>query len=105
MLAVLEDAIACFQKYVFARDRLGKALFHETEYWIQDTNNDWTFSFVNVCETLGFDPEYLRQGFAQWKSAKLESRGKTKIRRLMGRNGQMGGARHRLRKVAGRDPS
>ena len=29
MLAILEDAIACFQKYVFAHDVKGKALFHE----------------------------------------------------------------------------
>ena len=26
MLAVLDDAIACFQKYAFARDRKGKVL-------------------------------------------------------------------------------
>jgi hypothetical protein len=106
MLVVLEDAIACFQKYVFARDRLGKALFHESEYWIQDTNNDWTFSFVNICEALGFDPDYLRQGLAQWKTAKLESRAKAKIHRLTSRNGkrkiviaQTGRARHRSLEV------
>ena len=29
MLAILEDAIACFQKYAFARDSKGKALFTE----------------------------------------------------------------------------
>ena len=52
MLAVLEDAIACFQKHAFARDRKGKMLFQEAEYWIQDTNSDWLFSFANVCEIL-----------------------------------------------------
>jgi hypothetical protein len=62
MLAVLEDAIACFQKYAFTRDRKGKVLFQEAEYWVQDTNSDWPFSFANVCETLGFDPDHLRQG-------------------------------------------
>jgi hypothetical protein len=82
MLAVLEDAIACLQKYVFARDRQRRALFHEAEYWIQDTNRYWTFSFVNICETLGFDPDYLRQGLARWKAAKLESRAKAKIHRV-----------------------
>ena len=35
MLAILEDAIACFQKYAFARDSKGKALFTEAEEWIQ----------------------------------------------------------------------
>jgi hypothetical protein len=109
MLAVLEDAIACFQKYAFARDRKGKVLFQEAEYWVQDTNSDWPFSFANVCETLGFDPDYLRQGLAQWKAAKLESRAKAKIYQLALRNGKRktgiavtGRARHRLRRVASR---
>jgi hypothetical protein len=109
MLAVLEDAIACFQKYVYARDRQGKVLFHEAEYWIQDTNSDWTFSFANVCETLGFDPDYLRQGLAHWKAAKLESRAKAKIYQLARKRKRgiagTGRARHRLRRVAGRGPS
>ena len=34
MLAVLEDAIACYQKYLFARDSKGKALFEDAEQWI-----------------------------------------------------------------------
>src|SRR5436309_12009922 len=62
MLSVLEDAIACFQKYIFARDGKGKMLFQEAEEWVQERGGDWLFSFANVCETLGFDPEYLRQG-------------------------------------------
>jgi hypothetical protein len=80
MLAVLDNAIACFQKYAFTRDRKGKVLSQEAEYWIQDKNSDWPFSFANICETLGFAPDYFRQGLAQWKSAKLESRAKAKMR-------------------------
>jgi hypothetical protein len=109
MLAVLDDAIECFQKYAFTRDRKGKVLFQEAEYWVQDTNNDWPFSFANVCETLGFAPDYLRQGLAQWKAAKLESRAKAKIYQLAPRNRKRkrgiavtGRARHRLRRVASR---
>jgi len=104
MLAVLEDAIACFQKYAFTRDRKAKVLFQEAEDWVQDTNSDWPFSFANVCETLGFDPDYLRQGLGQWKAAKLESRAKAKIYQLALRNGKRkrgiavtGRARHSLR--------
>jgi hypothetical protein len=76
MLAVLEDAIACFQKYAFTRDRKGKMLFQEAEFWVQNTNSDWPFSFANVCETLVFDPDYLRQGLAKWKAAKVGEPGK-----------------------------
>jgi hypothetical protein len=87
MLAVLDDAIACFQKYAFARDRKGKVLFQEAEEWVQATNHDWPFSFVNVCEILGFAPDYLRQGLGQWKTAKLKSRAKAKIHQLVPKNG------------------
>jgi hypothetical protein len=107
MLAVLQDAIACFQKYAFARERKGKMLFQETEFWVQNTNSDWPFSFANVCETLVFDPDYLRQGLAEWKAAKLESRAKAKIYQLAPRNGKRrrgiavsGRARHRLHRIA-----
>ena len=71
MLAILEDAVACFQKYVFARDGKGKALFRETEDWVLEQQGDWLFSFANVCETLGFEPDYLRQGLIKWKQHQL----------------------------------
>jgi hypothetical protein len=109
MVAVLDDAIACFQKYAFARDRKGKVLFQEAEYWVQDTNSDWLFSFANVCETLGFAFDYLRQGLGQWKTAKLESRAKAKIHQLVPRNGKKkrsivisGRGSQRLRRVTNR---
>lgn len=88
MLAVLEDAIACFQKYVFARDGKGKVLFREAEEWVQEKSGDWLFSFANVCETLGFAPDYLRQGLMQWKANKLESRAKARVYQLTLRKGK-----------------
>jgi hypothetical protein len=111
MLAVLEDAIACYQKYVFARDGKGRALFQETEEWIQEKNGDWLFSFANVCDTLGFDPDYLREGLLQWKAEKVEAsskpttyqlaapqpRRKKNAVRVMGRR-----SRHRLRRAGRR---
>lgn len=109
MLAVLEDAIACFQKYVFVREGKGKILFQEAEDWIWDRNNDWLFSFANVCETLGFNPAYLRQGLVQWRAQKLESRARAKVYQLAPRSGKRKRgvavtrrARHRLRRAASR---
>lgn len=109
MLAVLEDAIACFQKYVFVREGKGKILFQEAEDWIWDRNNDWLFSFANVCETLGFNPAYLRQGLAQWRAQKMESRARAKVYQLAPRSGKRKRgvavtrrASHRLRRAAGR---
>ena len=34
LIAVLEDAIFCFQKYISSRERRGKTLFREAEDWI-----------------------------------------------------------------------
>jgi hypothetical protein len=71
MLAMLEDAVKCFQVYVTAQGRRGQKLFNDAQEWIMMTDDDWIFSFVNVCETLGFSPEYVRQGLRKWKQKKL----------------------------------
>jgi len=109
MLAVLEDAIACYQKYLFARDGKGKALFQEAEEWIKEKGGDWLFSFPNVCEILGFDPEYLRQGLVQWKEKRVEGYFKARVYRLTpkkrkGKRGitVSGRAGHRMRRAASR---
>ena len=62
LLAVLEDAISCFQKYVFTREGKGRVLFQDAEQWILQKDSDWLFSFTNVCEMLGFDADYLQDG-------------------------------------------
>ncbi len=82
MLAVLEDAVACFQKYLFARDGRGRTLFREAEEWIVEEGSDWLFSFENICEVLGFDPQYVRQGLLRWKQKRMAERPKAKIYRL-----------------------
>jgi hypothetical protein len=109
MLAVLEDAIACFQKYVFARDGKGRMLFREAEEWIQEKSGDWLFSFANICETLGFDPAYLREGLTRWQKSRLLERNQAKVYQLAPRRKKnkrgvalAGRARHRMRRAAGR---
>lgn len=84
MLAILEDDIACFQKYLFARDGKGKTLFREAETWALE-KGDGVFSFDSVCEILGFDPNYLRRGLAKWKQAALEEPIKAKVYQLTAR--------------------
>lgn len=74
MSAVFEDAISCFQHYMFARDKKRAALFREAEDWILEKNDDGFFSFENICEILGIDPGYVRLGLLRWKEMKLEER-------------------------------
>lgn len=72
MLAVLDSAVECFQKYVLAQREREKRLFREAEEWILEKNSDWFFSFENICETLELYPDYIRQGLLCWKEAKLK---------------------------------
>ena len=74
MLALLEDAIHCFQDNLSAQTARKKKLFDETEDWIVETDGDWIFSFDHVCETLGFTPEYVRQGLLRWKERRRPNR-------------------------------
>ena len=62
MLAVLEDAIGCFQNFVCTMDNRQKKWFLETEEWLNEPGNEWIFSFENICDTLGINPHYLREG-------------------------------------------
>jgi hypothetical protein len=68
MLAVLEDALDCYQKYAFSRDVHGRQLFDEACEWIGSANREWFFSFENICETLEINPEYLRRGLDRWRA-------------------------------------
>ena len=72
MLAVLEDGIACFQGYFSKPSRTNEKLFLETEEWIS-SNDEGVFSFNNVCENLGFDPDALRKRLQQWKAKQMET--------------------------------
>jgi len=85
MLAILEDAIACYQKYLFARDSKGKALFQEAEEWVEEVNGAGVFAFDSVCETLGLNPDYLRRGLIEWKTAALAQRAQAKVYQLTAR--------------------
>jgi hypothetical protein len=71
MLAVLEDAINCFQVNVMAERGKAKKLFDETVDWFLDENDDWIFSFGSICEVLRLNPEYVRGGLLRWKEKKL----------------------------------
>ena len=86
MLAVLDDAIMCYQKYVTARKGKGNRLFRKAQEWIFEEESDRFFSFESVCVHLGVDPNYIRRGLAQWRMRALrrlkKARGDIPQRRL-----------------------
>ncbi|HVN84561.1 MAG TPA: hypothetical protein VMW17_06930 [Candidatus Binatia bacterium] len=67
LLAVLEEAIMCFQKYLHATDAEGRRAFRDAEDWIMEANRCDVFSFHHVCEVAGMDPAYVRRGLQQWR--------------------------------------
>jgi hypothetical protein len=73
LLAVLQDAVECFQEHVVAQSIREKKLFQEAEDWILEKNSDWPFSFENICETLQLNPDYIRRGLLVWKEAKRKT--------------------------------
>jgi hypothetical protein len=80
MLAVLEDAINCFQVNGMAERGQAKKLFDETVDWFLDENDDWIFSFGSVCEILQLNPEYVRGGLLRWKEKQQLARAHTHSR-------------------------
>ncbi len=74
MLAVMEDAVGTFQKYVWARDRAGQRLLAEVEEWFESNDLEWPYSFVNSCNALSLDVDFMRGGLRRWKQQQLDAR-------------------------------
>ena len=61
MIAIFKDAVECLDKYRDSRSSSGQSQYQSALEWVQDKNTDWLFSFTNICDLLGFDPDYLRE--------------------------------------------
>jgi hypothetical protein len=70
MLTLLEDGIRCWQEGIdsFSR-RKSRLAFHDNE-WIFGDVQDGPFAFETICEALGIDPEWLREGLHRWREAR-----------------------------------
>jgi hypothetical protein len=87
MLAVLQDAVVCFQDNVTAKCKRKQILHLEAEEWILNKDRAYLFSFENVCEALGYDADYLRNGLLRWKRGITEHEGEPSARGVIGRVG------------------
>lgn len=79
MLAVLEDAIDCFQKFAHSRDPRGRQMFDESYAWVQSADRSWLFSFENICDTLEINAEYVRRGLREWRERMIAIRRSQKV--------------------------
>lgn len=74
LIAIMQDAVECFQKHIHARDTKRRQLYLDAECWISADDYAGTFSFNNVCDLLGMSPEYLRQGLLDWRDRERSRR-------------------------------
>ena len=67
MIAVVQDAINCIERYRFATDRRSRRLFAEVTQWFGATETGWPYSFESICGVLGLDADAVRHrlGVAQ----------------------------------------
>ena len=70
MLAVLQDAVVCFQEHILAKCKRKQSLHREAE----------------ECEMLGLDASYMRQGLLRWKRTVRTNDSET-LRQIVGRVG------------------
>ena len=66
MAALLSDGIEAYILHCAAR-RGGERI--DAVDWVETRDQDYVFSFDNVCECLGIDPEYLRIGLKRYVDA------------------------------------
>ena len=100
MLALLADAIRCYQRNVRVRTRTRQLEFLEAESWLFKYPADGPFSVESVCAVLGADVSIVRSKLREWRQATLV--GNTNIRSLPGnprrRSGKIKQARSRVPK-------
>jgi hypothetical protein len=71
--AILREAIRTYQKYAVKKGTRATRLFRDVNEWFSSDDRQWFFSFVNVCDTLGLEPTYIRTGLKLWRERKLQS--------------------------------
>jgi hypothetical protein len=76
MMAVLQDALDCFRKHAFSQDQRSRQIFRDAQDWIFAADRQWCYSFENICDALGLDPDYVRRGLERWYREAQQNPGK-----------------------------
>jgi hypothetical protein len=81
MLAVLTDAVRCYQVGSDAHKISRRRAFREAKEWLFRTKSDEPFSFESVCCTLDIAPDYLRDALHKWQARRVRGARVTAVRR------------------------
>jgi hypothetical protein len=74
MQAVLDDALACFQRQCATKSRGVRQEAREAEGWLFSDDAHGLFSYMYVCAVLGLEPESIRQELMRWSQAQPRTR-------------------------------
>ena len=64
--AILEHAVAEYQRYALATDIRGRRLFDETDEWFRSNDEMSPFTFLSICQALGLEATWVRGGLRRW---------------------------------------
>ncbi len=76
--ALLFDGVQAYIHYALASSPKEKTRYAEAFSWVMDTGVEYAFSFNNVCEALGLNPDYVRFGLANASTSLLVEAGKSR---------------------------
>jgi len=71
MVAMLVDAVRCFQTKFAARQPARRQEFAEVRSWLFSDEENGMFSFKAVCDALEVNPEALRKSLVGWEERRL----------------------------------
>ena len=94
MLAVLEDAIASFQRNFIQSRNAEEPDDNDVESWLDSDDMSWPFSFASICQALDMEPEYLRRGLQHWRDRAAQAGTKGQVYRFPFR--RVNGRRHSI---------
>jgi len=94
MLAVLEDAIASFQRSFIQSRASTEPDENDVEAWLDSDDMSWPFSFASICQALDMEPEYLRRGLQHWRDRAAQQGTKGQVYRFPFR--RVNGRRHSI---------
>lgn len=79
MMAILVDAIRCYQRNFAAVTLRKRREFREAQNWLFKDRNDGPFAFDTVCYVLETDPDLLRQRLIRLQYARVASAGRGRM--------------------------
>jgi hypothetical protein len=81
--AILRDAVDCYLRDCFTKNRHRKRSFREAEEWFFKSDGYGVFSLENVCGVLNIDPGYIRRSLKEYEkqnSPEADSRAVSELR-------------------------